>query len=187
MQTSQFLQRRGSLLLSTLLITTLIIPLSTVGFVSFQSYTKDAQSAVIRENIGILTNALNTQWVSMMGDFSTLINTGSVDKTVRVGPEKTIYWESDPKKVITKAWDVEWSMVIGIYMWDMKDQYGNEPLFGYASRGENVSIQVATTIDNQVYIKNNFYPNSWENAAQWLIQDISGKGELVHWTYGKHR
>jgi hypothetical protein len=45
MKTPQFLQRRGSLLLSTLLFTTLIVPLSTIGFVSFQGYQKDAERA----------------------------------------------------------------------------------------------------------------------------------------------
>ena len=90
MQTSQFLKKRGSLLLSTLLFTTLILPLSTVGFVSFQDYKKDAQAAIIRENIGLLTSALNTQWASQ-SNIATLINTGSVDKTVQVSSQKIIF------------------------------------------------------------------------------------------------
>jgi hypothetical protein len=89
MKTSQFLKKRGSLLLSTLLFTTLIVPLSTVGFVSLQSYTKDARGASLRENIGILTQVIAEN--SAYGtDLATLINTGSVDKTIQVSPQKTI-------------------------------------------------------------------------------------------------
>lgn len=188
MQTSRFLQKRGSLLLSVLFITTLMVPLSTIGFVSFQSYTKDAKAATSREYISILTNEINQKWASAI-DMSALIDTGSVDKTVQISSQKTIFWESDPKKIMTKAWDVNWNTLNSIYVAskNVVDRYGNEPLIGYASTSTNSALQVATTIDDQVYIKGNYVPDGWENAAQWLIQDPSGKGELVHGTYGKHR
>ncbi len=41
----------------------------------------------------------------------------------------------------------------------MKDQYGNMPLIGYASSSQYSALQVATTIDNQVYIKGNYVPD----------------------------
>ena len=187
MYISQFLQRRGSFLLSTLLITTLIIPLWTVWFVSIQGYAKDAQAAGIRENIGVLTSAIHTQWTSWK-DITTLIDTGSVDKTIQVSSQKTIFWETDPSNISTKAWDVEWSNVAWVAWHVMKDQNGNDPLVGYASNSQRSSLQVATTIDNFVYVKGNFNPdNGGENAAKWLIQDPSGTSELMDGTSGKHR
>lgn len=90
MKTSQFLKKRGSLLLSTLLFTTLIIPLSTVGFVSLQGYTKDAHGAMMRENIGLLTSVINTKIVNTT-DFNTLIDTTTVNKTVQVSSQKAIF------------------------------------------------------------------------------------------------
>ncbi len=74
MKTSQFLKKRGSLLLSTLLFTTLIIPLSTVGFVSLQGYTKDAHGAMMRENIGLLSSAIMTKG-AMEDSITNLIST----------------------------------------------------------------------------------------------------------------
>ncbi len=48
----------------------------------------------------------------------------------------------------------------------MKDQYGNMPLVGYASTSQYSALQVATTIDNQVYVKGNFTPDAGGNAAR---------------------
>ncbi len=48
----------------------------------------------------------------------------------------------------------------------MIDQYGNEPLVGYASTSQYSALQVATTIDNQVYVKGNFAPDAGGNAAK---------------------
>lgn len=186
MQTSQFLKKRGSLLLSTLLFTTLILPLSTVGFVSFQDYKKDAQAAIIRENIGLLTSALNTQWASQ-SNIATLINTGSVDKTVQVSSQKIIFWETDSSHISTKAGDIEWSNVTWIASDDMRDLSEYIPLVGYAETATNSALQVATTIDSQVYVKGNFTPDAGGNAAKWLIQNPSGASELVDGDYGKHR
>lgn len=90
MKTSQFLKKRGSLLLSTLLITTLIVPLSTVGFVSFHGYAKDAKAATTREYISILSSTVNMQAASG-NDVSTFIDTTTTDKTVRVSQQKTIF------------------------------------------------------------------------------------------------
>ena len=186
MKTSQFLKKRGSLLLSTLLFTTLIIPLSTVGFVSLQGYTKDAHGAMMRENIGLLSSAIMTKG-AMEDSITNLISTWIIDKTVQVSAQKTIFWETDSSLVSTKAWDVQWTSLPSIDSTSMKDQYGNMPLIGYASSSQYSALQVATTIDNQVYIKGNYVPDGWENAAKWLIQNSSGTSELVDGDYGKHR
>ncbi|MFO0763700.1 MAG: hypothetical protein U0518_02460 [Candidatus Gracilibacteria bacterium] len=186
MKTSGFLQSRGSLLLSTLLFTTLIVPLSTVGFVSLQGYTKDAKAATSREHISILTNEINQKGVSAI-DMNALINTGSVDKTVQISSQKTIFGETNTEKLTTKAGDVQWTSLPSVDSTRMKDQYGNMPLIGYAATSQYSALQVATTINDQVYIKENFVPDSGENAAKGLIQNPSGTSELIHGDYGKHR
>lgn len=186
MKTSQFLKKRGSLLLSTLLFTTLIIPLSTVGFVSLQGYTKDAHGAMMRENIWILVNTINLK-AATAHDVTTMIDITITDKTIQVSPQKTIFWEASTERLITKAWDLNWIALNNISRNNMKDQYGNEPLVGYASTSQYSALQVATTIDNQVYVKGNFTPDAGGNAARWLIQDQSGESELADRDYGKHR
>ena len=186
MKTSQFLKKRGSLLLSTLLFTTLIVPLSTVGFVSLQSYKGDAHNVVMHENVWYIYLVINTKVASAV-DPANLIDTTTIDKTVQVSAQKTIFWASNTENITTKAWDVQWIALNELLKKNMKDKNGNYPLVGFASTSSKSKLQVATTIDDQIYVKGDFTPDAWENAAKWLIQDPSGTSELVDGTYGRHR
>ena len=48
----------------------------------------------------------------------------------------------------------------------MVDLNKNDPLVGYAETLTHSALQVATTIDSQVYVKGNFTPDAGGNAAR---------------------
>lgn len=48
----------------------------------------------------------------------------------------------------------------------MQDQYGNLPLLGYAVDASKSASQIATTLEDQVYVLGNFVSDGSDLAAQ---------------------
>lgn len=192
-------QKGGFTLVELIVVITILAILATVGFLSYQNYTKDAKSAKVRENVGLLTSAMNTKGATAV-DMTTLINSGSLnagDRTIIVGTGKTVFGNTGATSITIKAGEPQWSAIPGIAQSDMGDATSaeNPPLVGYASTATNSALQVASTVMvgdvETVYVKSNFTPDgTGATAAQGLIdRDTSGAGELVdgvsanHYTY----
>jgi hypothetical protein len=65
---------------------------------------------------------------------------------------------------------------------------GMTPLLVMQKHVTHSALQVATTIDSQVYVKGNFTPDAGGNAARVTYPRIhQEQSELVDGDYGKHR
>ena len=183
-------QKGGFTLVELIVVITILAILATVGFLSYQNYTKDAKSAKVRENVGLLVNAMNTKGASAI-DMTTLINTGSEDRTVTLSGSKTVFGIATGSLMTIKAGDVQWSAISGVAQADMKDvNDSGEPLVGYASTATNSALQIASTIKvgdvDTIYVKGNFTADT-SSGALGLIAATGSVTELVDGTAGDHR
>lgn len=185
-------QKGGFTLVELIVVITILAILATVGFLSYQNYTKDAKSAKVRENVGLLVNAMNTKGASAI-DMTTLINSGGTagDRTVTLSGSKTVFGVATGSLMTIKAGDVQWSAISGVAQADMKDvNDSGEPLVGYASTATNSALQIASTIKvgdvDTIYVKGNFTADT-SSGALGLIAATGSVTELVDGTAGDHR
>lgn len=188
-------QKGGFTLVELIVVITILAILATVGFLSYQNYTKDAKSAKVRENVGLLVNAMNTKGASAI-DMTTLINSGGTagDRTVTLSGSKTVFGVATGSLMTIKAGDVQWSAISGVAQADMKDvndSIDGYPLVGYASTATNSALQIASTIKvgdvDTIYVKGNFTPDAGGSGALGLIAATGSVTELVDGTAGDHR
>ncbi|MFO0763279.1 MAG: type II secretion system protein [Candidatus Gracilibacteria bacterium] len=186
-------QKGGFTLVELIVVITILAILATVGFLSYQNYTKDAKSAKVRENMGLLSSAMNTKGATAV-DMTTLIDSGSATgRTIVVGTGKTVFGNTGATSITIKAGAPQWSAIPGIAQADMGDATSSEsaPLVGYASTSSNSALQVASTVMNgdveTVYVKGNFTADTGGNGAKGLIARAnSASGEIVHNDVGHH-
>ncbi len=187
-------QKGGFTLVELIVVITILAILATVGFLSYQNYTKDAKSAKVRENVGLLTSAMNTKGATAV-DMTTLINSGANagDRTIVVGAGKTVFGNTGATSITIKAGEPEWTAIPGIAQADMGDATSSEnpPLVGYASTATNSALQVASTVMvgdvATVYVKGNFTADSGSGAAGLIAgTGANATNELTDGTEANH-
>jgi prepilin-type N-terminal cleavage/methylation domain-containing protein len=184
-------QKGGFTLVELIVVITILAILATVGFLSYQNYTKDAKSAKVRENVGLLTSAMNTKGATAV-DMTTLIYSGATDRTIMVGTGKTVFGNTGATSITIKAGEPQWSAIPGIAQSDMGDATSaeNPPLVGYASTATNSALQVASTIMvgdvETVYVKGNFTADTGSGAQGLIALSGSTTEELKDNTVGNH-
>lgn len=183
----------GFTLVELIVVITILAILATVGFLSYQNYTKDAKVAKVRENVGLLTSAMNTKGATAV-DMTTLINSGSLnagDRTIIVGTGKTVFGNTGATSITIKAGEPQWSAIPGIAESDMGDATSaeNPPLVGYASTATNSALQVASTVmvgDVTVYVKGKLDRDTGSGAQGLIALSGSTTQELRDNTVGNH-
>lgn len=185
-------QKGGFTLVELIVVITILAILATVGFLSYQGYTKDAKSAKVRENIGLITSKMGELGAGG-ADMTTLVSTGgeALDRTITLSGSKTVYGNSGATAATLKAGNVNWATVTGLSSSDMKDandQY--EPIVGIVSTSGHSAIQAASTIKvnevDTIYVKGNFTPDSGSGAALGLIANSGATTELQDNVTGNH-
>jgi prepilin-type N-terminal cleavage/methylation domain-containing protein len=191
-------QKGGFTLVELIVVITILAILATVGFLSYQGYTKDAKSAKVRENIGLITSKMS-ELGAAGADMTTLVSTG-VDRTFTLSGTKTAYGNTGGTAYTLKAGNVNWTTVTGLNSADMTDVNDeHEPLVGVISTSGHSALQAASTIKvnevDTIYVKGNFTPDGTDPAlyAQGLIatsstgthtgNELTDKTEGNHFTY----